>query len=145
MRFWDASALLPLLALEAATERVQNLYLENPLVVVWWGTELELVSALARKAREGTLKDAPLAKALGRLERLQRAWYEVLPGEEVRKTARRLLFSHPLRTGDALQLAAAWVASQGRPQDLPFVTLDARLAGAALREGFPVLPDPGEA
>lgn len=145
MRFWDASALLPLLALEAATERVQDLYLENPLVVVWWGTELELVSALARKAREGTLKDAPLAKALDRLERLQRAWYEVLPGEEVRKTARRLLFAHPLRTGDALHLAAAWVASRGRPQDLPFVTLDARLAGAALREGFPVLPDPGEA
>ncbi|ETN87680.1 PIN domain-containing protein [Thermus scotoductus] len=145
MRFWDASALLPLLALEAATERVQDLYLENPLVVVWWGTELELVSALARKAREGILKDAPLAKALDRLERLQRAWYEVLPGEEVRKTARRLLFAHPLRTGDALQLAAAWVASRGRPQDLPFVTLDARLAGAALREGFPVLPDPGEA
>lgn len=35
------------------------------------------------------------------------------PLREVRKTARRLLFAHPLRTEDALQRARAWVAGRG--------------------------------
>ncbi|MFN3368314.1 MAG: hypothetical protein ACK4G4_08375 [Thermus sp.] len=35
------------------------------------------------------------------------------PLREVRKTARRLLFAHPLRTGEDLELARAWVAGRG--------------------------------
>jgi predicted nucleic acid-binding protein len=44
-----------------------------------------------------------------------------------------------LRTADA-QLAAAIVASEGQPRTLRFVTLDERLAQAARREGFEVIP-----
>jgi len=44
--------------------------------------------------------------------------------KRVRERARRLLESHTLRAADALQLAAALVASEEKPQDLPFVTLD---------------------
>jgi hypothetical protein len=40
---------------------------------------------------------------------------------------------------DALQLAAAIVASEGEPRSLPFLTLDLRLGGAAAREGFPLI------
>ena len=43
-----------------------------------------------------------------------------------------------MRAADALQLAAALVATGERPGDLPFVTLDHRLAEAARREGFSV-------
>jgi hypothetical protein len=39
----------------------------------------------------------------------------------------------------ALQLAAALVGSEDQPQSLPFVTLDARLAQAADREGFSIV------
>jgi predicted nucleic acid-binding protein len=56
----------------------------------------------------------------------------------VRQTAIRLLRVHPLRTADALQLAAAIAAAEDHPATLPFVTLDERLAQAAEREGFPV-------
>lgn len=59
--------------------------------------------------------------------------------ERVRERARRLLESHPLRAADALQLAAALIASEEEPKDLPFVTLDRRLALAAEKEGFKVL------
>ncbi len=40
---------------------------------------------------------------------------------------------------DGLQLAAAIVAADGEPRSLTFVTLDARLALAAEREGLPVV------
>jgi len=46
---------------------------------------------------------------------------------------------HPLRAADALQLSAAIVAADGDPSSLELVTLDRRLAEAAMLEGFPVL------
>lgn len=63
------------------------------------------------------------------------------PSESVRSLARRLVGVHPLRGADALQLAAALVWSEMSPRDLSMVTLDARLAEAARREGFQVLPE----
>lgn len=36
---------------------------------------------------------------------------------------------------------ALWAASEERPAELPFVTLDDRVADAARKEGFPVLPE----
>jgi predicted nucleic acid-binding protein len=58
----------------------------------------------------------------------------------VDRRARRLLAAHPLRAAAALQLAAALVACDERSDVPPFVTLDDRLAEAARREGFVVLP-----
>jgi hypothetical protein len=46
---------------------------------------------------------------------------------------------HPLSAADALQLAAAAVASRHNPRDLEFVCLDSRLSAAAQREGFNVI------
>ena len=66
-------------------------------------------------------------------------WQEVEAGDLVRETAIRLLRVHPLRAADSLQLAAAFVAAEGRPSTLEFVTLDDRLALAAQREGFVVI------
>ena len=51
---------------------------------------------------------------------------------------------HPLRSADALQLAAAFMAAERRPPSLELVTLDDRLATAARKEGF-VLVDLGAA
>jgi hypothetical protein len=60
----------------------------------------------------------------------------VEPSDPVRETAVRLLRVHPLRTAGALQLAAAYIASERRPSSLDVVTLDDRLAAAARKEGF---------
>lgn len=46
---------------------------------------------------------------------------------------------HALRAADAFQMAAARAASDGRPDSLPFVILDDRLALAAQREGLEVV------
>jgi predicted nucleic acid-binding protein len=78
-------------------------------------------------------------EALERLDGVLLASREVQPVERVRRLATRLLRVHPLRTADALQLAAALAASEERPETLTLVTLDDRLALVAQREGFPVL------
>jgi predicted nucleic acid-binding protein len=113
---------------------------DDPEQAVWWATELEALSAIARLERSAELDVAVAGSALRRLQGLATAWSEVPAGEPVRRTARRLLRVHDLRTGDALQLAAAIVASENEPETLELVTLDDRLALAANREGFPVLP-----
>ncbi len=108
-------------------------------MIVWWATETECLSALARLEREGRLDTDGMAVATRRLASLADAWQEVQPGSRLRQTAARLLRTHPIRAGDALQLAAAIVAADGEPGALPFVTLDERLALAADREGFRVV------
>ena len=140
MRYWDSSALLPLLVLESTTSAMQALAISDRELLTWWTTRVEAASALARLAREGGLDPATHQSTLARLARLAQGWAEVVPSEAVREQAARLLRLHPLRAADALQLAAAVVASEHQPASLPFVTLDQQLAAAAQREGFPVLP-----
>jgi len=107
-------------------------------MLVWWTTEIECVSALARLEREGS-QTPPLREAFDRLRQFAASWKEIDPSDEVRETAARLLRVHPLRAADALQLAAAFLAAERRPTSLEFVTLDERLAGAARKEGFTVI------
>jgi uncharacterized protein len=65
---------------------------------------------------------------------------EVIPSNQVRTMARRLLRLHTLRAAHALQLAAAAIAAEHEPRSLEFVCLDDRLRAAASREGFRVVP-----
>lgn len=144
MRFWDSSALVPLLVQEPSSGTVLRMYEDDPELIVWWATSVECVSALARLEREGSLASGGMAGAFERLDAIAAAWREVLPVADVRRTATRLLRVHPLRAADALQLAAALVASELHPETLPLVTLDVPLAAAAEREGFRVLAPAGE-
>jgi uncharacterized protein with PIN domain len=56
MRFWDTSALVPLLVREAATPWAESLLAEDGEMVVAWIAETEAISALARRKREGPLR-----------------------------------------------------------------------------------------
>jgi predicted nucleic acid-binding protein len=102
---------------------------------VWWASEVECVSALARLERNAVLDLKAVGLALDRLRKLVDRWHEIEPNEVVRDNAMRFLRVHPLRSTDALQLAAAFVAAGRRPSSLQFVTLDDRLATAAEKEG----------
>jgi len=136
VRFWDASAVVPLLVEEQTSGALRRRLSEDGEAVIWWGTPVECASALARREREKALTRADVTRAEQRLRRLAEAWLEVLPTDPVRSTAQRLLRVHPLRAADALQLAAAVVAAEHEPASLEFVVLDDRLAEAAEREGF---------
>lgn len=144
MKFWDTSAIMPLVVEEPATSVVMELYRDDALMLVWWGTEVECVSALARLERQSALSPESLMQALDRLRALESTWHEIQPAERLKETAIRLLRMHNLRSGDALQLAAAIMASEHRPSSMAFVSLDERLTLAAQREGFDVIvPAPG--
>ena len=108
-------------------------------MLVWWGSEVECVSAIARLERDGAIEAEGVESALARLKLLAASWHEVDASDALRASAVRVLRVHPLRAADALQLAAAFEACERRPASLDFVTLDDRLATAARREGFPVL------
>lgn len=138
MRFWDSSAVVPLLVDEPATDAVHAALEKDPTMLVWWATELECVSAIARLERQSDLASDATLVALERLEALAGAWHEVQPVESVRRAAKRALRVHSLRTADALQLAAATVGAEGQPASLEVVSLDDRLSDAARREGFAV-------
>lgn len=136
MKFWDASAIVPLLVAEQSTRALQAICSKDSTMLVWWGSEVECVSALARLERDGALDAVAMTTAIKRLRQLAASWHEVDPGDAVRETATRFLRVHALRAADALQLAAAFVAAERRPSSLEFVTLDERLANAAQKEGF---------
>ena len=140
MKFWDASAVVPLCFQQGGSTAVETIAREDPTLVVWWGTPVECVSALARLQRMDGLSSAVMQQTLAVLERLRASWMEILPSEAVRERAQGLLQTHPLRAADALQLAAALVWASDQPADLVMVTLDERLAAAARQEGFVVEP-----
>ena len=140
MRFWDSSAVVPLLVGEASSRRVLVAYEEDTDIVAWWATEVECVSTLARLERDGRLTPTAIGDGLRRLDGLTKAWHAVQPVPAVRSAAIRVLRVHPLRAADALQLGAAIVVSEGhRVERSPLVTLDDRLALAAEREGLAIV------
>ena len=139
MRFWDASAIIPLLADEPNREGLLAFLEQDPQIVAWWGTSVEVASALARRERENLITAAEVEAALAAARQLADGWHEIVPSDSVRLTAERLLRAHPLRAADSLQLAAALIAADHDPRMLELVCLDARLTAAARREGFKVL------
>lgn len=144
MRFWDASAIAPLLMAETTTKTLLRLAADNPVMLVWWTTQVECASAIARLEREGALDPQTVIEAFDRLKRLADGWHEVDPSDSVRETAVRFLRVHPLRAADALQLAAAFIAAERRPSSLEVITLDERLAAAARKEGFVMIDVPSD-
>ena len=139
MKFWDASAIVPLLVAETTTRALQALARRDPDILAWWGSQVECASALARLERASLLDLKGAALAFDRLKQLAEGWHEIEPSEVVRENAVRFLRVHPLRAADALQLAAAFLAAERRPSSLEIVTLDDRLADAARKEGFELI------
>jgi len=139
VRFWDASALIPLCVEQPDSRTVRALLEEDRAMAVWWGSPIECWSAFARLRREGLLQPDEEDSARSLLRILQDAWTEILPGEEVRAHAGRLLRIHPLRSADALQLAAALVWA-GTPPGGEIVVYDRRLQEVAYLEGLTPRP-----
>ncbi|MGH9465891.1 MAG: type II toxin-antitoxin system VapC family toxin [Terriglobales bacterium] len=138
MRFWDASALSPLIVADRFTKMAIALARQDDAMMVWWASRIECASALSRRERESLLTSEQSAASWRRLERMALSGHEVAPSEELRTESVRLLRRYPLRAGDAQQLAAASLAGRRQPQPLPVVTFDDRLAAAARDEGFAV-------
>ncbi|MDG7000956.1 MAG: PIN domain-containing protein, partial [Nitrososphaerota archaeon] len=84
--FWDASALVPLCIQEAATKQVRQ-HLRRFAPVVWWGSIVEVHSAIARLHREAAITSSERDGALARLTLLGQCWREILPDDALRNLA----------------------------------------------------------
>ncbi len=136
MRYWDASALVPLVVAEPNTETVRAWLSEDDHIVTWAWTRTEITSAIERRTRDGVLSRTQRRETLGRFDRFAGSWDEITDVLAVRARANALLARHPLRPPDAGQLGAALLVQEQLAGPLAFVCLDARLALAAEREGL---------
>lgn len=136
--FWDASALVPLCIWEATTEQVRA-HLRRFAPVVWWGTSVEVHSAISRLYREGAIDASGRDGALARLHMLSQGWSEILPDDSLRSLAGSLLNSYCLRAADSLQLAAALTWCQQKPANRTLICGDRRLSEVARSAGFTVV------
>lgn len=142
MRFWDTSALVPLLVEQTASSLADEWATQDPAIVIWTCTLVEVSSALCRLQREASLSAAQVAAAEEAADAIAASSHTIVDVEAVKDRARRALRVHPLRAADALQLGAALEWVRGRPSGHILHTFDARLAMAARAEGFKVLPAP---
>lgn len=136
MKFWDSSAITPLLIEEADTALRAEQLRADPDLLVWYGTLPEIESAICRRLREKSIDPTQAEAARNRLNSIAAAWFEVQPTQLLRSRAMRLLRLHPLRAADAMQLAAALIAFRENTTGNSFLTGDHRLATAATLEGF---------
>ena len=137
--FWDTSALVPLCCAQTGpTGRSRSLLREFPRPIVWWGTEVEVHSALIRLFQDGRLTERELSTTVKRWEQFEHIVREVNPSARVRQLAATMPAQYQLRALDSFQLAAALAWSQERPRRRPFVCFDERLSIAAEKVGFNV-------
>jgi hypothetical protein len=140
VRFWESSALVALIVEQRATREVRALREDDLEAVAWMLSDVEVRSAIERLRREGVLTPE---QALRDIQDSEVVWKQLrvidLVGA-VKQRAKRLLARHPLRAADALQLGAALLVADDDPGRIEIVSLDERLAEAARREGFRVLP-----
>jgi predicted nucleic acid-binding protein len=139
VRFWDTSALVPLVVEEATSASCRHILRKKAEIGTWALTRTEMVSAVWRRSREGDLGTSDVRRAVSRIDGLAAAWTEVTDLDLVRDRAERLLAVHVLRAADALQLAAALVLVDERTRGRDFVVVDGGLADAATAEGFNVI------
>jgi predicted nucleic acid-binding protein len=98
----------------------------------------EVMSALARKLRLGQLRPTAAARLRSEMENDYGRVLKIQLTSSVLREATSLLFSYPLRAGDAIHLASAVVLSRTRDEGVTFLTADEELAEAASSEGLAV-------
>jgi predicted nucleic acid-binding protein len=141
MRFWDSSAIIPLLVAQPGSGEADRWLRDDVELTVWTLTPIEVASALRRLVREGAISERAADDAERRTSELMRASHVVVDIEAVKSRALRLLRIHALRAADAMQLGAALEWAAGQPSGRILHTLDTRLAIASRREGFVALPE----
>lgn len=99
-------------------------------------TEVELVSAFARRRREGSIDDEELEALLSTSSEELASLVTVQMSRSVLEWARSLLVRHPLRAADAIQLASCLYLQDRSLKSVGFVAFDQRLREAAVREGL---------
>lgn len=137
--YWDASALVPLFVVEPGSESVGTWLSEDDRIITWVWTRTEIVSAIERRTREGSLSRRQRRNVLERFNAFADSWDEVTDVLAVRARANALLGRHPLRAADAGHIGAVLLVQEHLSHPLTFVCLDRRLSSAAKSESLRVI------
>jgi predicted nucleic acid-binding protein len=137
MRYFDASALAKRYVREPDSLKIRR-WLSSDVPATCRLTSVEIVSALLRRSREGVLADDDLQRALAAIDPDLTAMLVVELTPMVVTRAHDLLRRHPLRAGDAIQLASCLYLQDELGEETVFVVFDDRLSAAARREGLTV-------
>jgi len=127
---------VPLIVKQPSSPAVQQWMAQDPEIVVWTLTPVEMVSALRRLVRSNQLGEDEANRAESLLVELAKRCHLIVDVELVKAIACRVLRVHSLRAADALQLGAALAWAGSNTQGCVLYTFDQQLAGAAGREGF---------
>lgn len=135
--FLDTSCLVKLYVAEVDSDAVLSAVASAESLVVSVIAELEFLSAIGRRAKDGDLTAAQYDSLLGLfLEDWVDTFVQQPLLDPVLAEARLLLRNYRIRTLDSLQLASALVYRAQIKADVAFLTADVQLAEVAAREGF---------
>src|SRR2546426_11396245 len=101
VRFWDSSAVVPLLIHQERSSRVASWVSGDNAMVVWTLTPVEVVSALRRLVRERAVSEDAARVAEIRLGEMMERGHVVIDVEGVKSLAARLLRSECSRSNRA--------------------------------------------
>jgi predicted nucleic acid-binding protein len=143
--FFDSSAVVKLYVKEAGTAWLKSLtaqHMQNSFFIARM-TDVEVVSALARRGRAGSLAAPALQAALRQFNLdLTQLYLHVEIDQKLTKQAMLLAETNALRGYDAVQLAAALeVYNERRSAGLPtpaLISADVALNMAAMAQGLTV-------
>lgn len=138
MRYFDASVLVKRYVHEAGSANVRRL-ISSDTPATSRLSEIEVTSALARRAREGTISTAERDRAIAAIGTDLSTMLVIELTAEVSARARILLQRHPLRAGDAIQLASCLYLQDEFGHKIPYVASDDRLIQAARAEGLQIV------
>ena len=144
MTYFDASALAKRYVRETGSQVVRRLLAEG-VAATSRLSEVEVASAIARRAREGALSAEQRDRLLAALTDDVPAMAVVELTSDVAAEARSLLRKHALRAGDSIQLASGLYLQRQLARPVRFVVYDERLATAARAEGLRVVGARGAA
>jgi predicted nucleic acid-binding protein len=133
MHSFDASALVKRYVRERGSSKVQRL-LAAEMAATSRVSAVEIASAVARRVREGHLSGDDRERILAAVDRDMTAVLVVELTAAVLANAQLLLQRHPLRTGDAIQLASCLQLQEHIEDDVIFVGFDDRLLAGARAE-----------
>jgi predicted nucleic acid-binding protein len=133
MRYFDTSALAKRYVRERGSSKVRRL-LSSDIAATSRLSQVEIVSALMRRSREGALSEARRETVLSALDVDLSAMLVVEVSSAIVARANGLLRAHPLRAGDAIQLASCLHLRDELQEDVTLVAFDDRLALAARKE-----------
>jgi predicted nucleic acid-binding protein len=138
-RYFDASALVKRYVREAGSTTVRRL-LASEIPASSRLSEIEVASGIIRRAREGAFAARHRDRMLAALQRDLPALAIVEMVPEITAEARALVHRHPLRAGDAIQLASCLYLHRQLGRPVAFVAFDRHLLEAARAEGLTVVP-----